>query len=339
MPSHGAAAVWDESTPTIEPLFIVGADRSGTTLLRLFLDSHAELAIPAESWFLPDLVQRFPLDRRLSETEQREALACVMRHERWVHDWHSTPETYRSLLSTDTPRTLAQLVDAIFRIETAASGAQRWGDKTPEYVLHVDALASLFPGARFVHIVRDGRDVCQSLLRVGWSDRGRTPYQVARYWHKAVHAGHCAAERLGPARFHQLSYEDLVLETRATLERLCAFAGLEFDPKMLQAHERAEAIITPRERAKSVHPKLARMPRPQDVGRWKREGSRWTLALCWGWLPWGLERYGYETPRPPTPVVLLRILSWLQFELHALQQRVHEAGRFVRATGARFRTR
>lgn len=310
------------------PVFIVGADRSGTTLLRLFLDAHRDLSIPAESWFLPALIEHFPSERPLSVPQQGAALACVMAHRRWQEGWRSTPADYRALLSDGRQRTLAELVDAMYRTETARTGATRWGDKTPEYVMHVEPLAALFPDARFVHIVRDGRDVCQSLLRKRWSDRGVTPFQVARYWDRAVHAGHDAAERLGPDRMHLVTYEELVLATERTLRRVCDFLGLPFDPPMLQAHEHAADIITEPEAVHHIHPKLSRRPQPSDVGRWRREGSRTALALCWSWLVWGLERYGYDRPRPPAPLLPLRLASWLAYE-----------GTVVGARSKRFRRR
>ena len=125
----------------------------------------------------------------------------------------------------------------------------------------------LFPGSRLIHIIRDGRDVNLSLERVGW--HGPTSSDRARYWHERVEMAHAAARELGPERNRIIRYEDLVLDSRGTLEAICDFLGETFEPGMLEFFEDAQAHLSDIDG--DVHRKLHRPPRADDVGRWRSE--------------------------------------------------------------------
>jgi hypothetical protein len=128
-------------------------------------------------------------------------------------------------------------------------------------------LMQLYPGSRLVHIIRDGRDVSVSLAKVGW--HGPTASDRARYWGERVELAHEAARELGPRRNLIIHYEELVLDGRTTLERVCDFLDEEFEPAMLSFFEDADAHISNIDG--DVHGKLHRPPRAEDVGRWRRE--------------------------------------------------------------------
>lgn len=291
------------------PFFVVGADRSGTTLLRLYLDANSNLAIPSESWFLIDLLERFGPRGVLDADGVSEALAIVSAHPRFVDGWHVDLARLRRDLRPNAPLRLAELVDALFRAETHAPAEVTWGDKTPEYVGHLPALASCFPGARFVNIVRDGRDVYLSLATRRWSDRGYTPYELGRYWSSCVAAAREAGRELGE-RYLEVRYEDLVLETPSVLQRVCDFLGVTFEEAMLAAHDRASLLMTTSEREAGVHDKLSRPPRPSDVGRWRdvRTGLS-SLRLAAGVMAGQLSLAGYRDAPPPLPSAALRGLA------------------------------
>lgn len=323
------------TAPAAAPFFIVGSERSGTTLLRIFLNAHSRIAIPSESWFLVKLMADVPLDRPLSGQEIRSVLDTVRRDKRWRLDWRSDPADLLALASVDAPRTLAELVAAIYRLEIAPSGKPRWGDKSPVYVFHIRELLRLFPSARFLHIVRDGRDVALSGLALRWGNLGRTPLAIGRRWRDAVLAADDALDELGAERVMHVPYEDLVLDTRGTLTRACAFLGIDFEPDMLNANATANQHLSPRELKRNIHAKLRRTPRPDDVQRWKRTRPTLGLLLTWAWLTPGLERFGYEQPRPPLPVNLLRAASSIHHNLVRLR---NLARRAVRATGRRIRS-
>jgi hypothetical protein len=248
------------------PFFVLGAARSGTTMLRLMLNRHSRLAIPFESQFLRQIFAEIPLRRPLNRREA-ERMADLVVYEKNFQSWHLDAAEVRRALVRRVPAPLAELVDMVYRMEIAPSGKPRWGDKTPHYYLCWRPLMGLFPGSRLVHIIRDGRDVNLSLERVGW--HGPTASDRARYWRDRVEMARDAARELGPERNLIIRYEDLVLDPRVTLEATCDFLGETFEPGMLDFFTDARLHICDIDG--DVHEKVHRPPRAEDVERWRRE--------------------------------------------------------------------
>jgi len=248
------------------PFFVLGAARSGTTMLRLMLNRHSRLAIPFESHFLRRVLEELTTHRPL-ETAEVLRMADIVTAERNFQTWHLDAAQVRQELIRRAPAPLAQLVDVLYRMEIAPSGKPRWGDKTPYYYICWRQLMGLFPGSRLIHIIRDGRDVNLSLEKVGW--HGPTASDRARYWQQRVEMAQAAARELGPERNLIVRYEEVVLNTRATLELICDFLKEEFEPMMLNFFTDAAAHICDIDG--HVHQKVQRAPRPEDVSRWRRE--------------------------------------------------------------------
>lgn len=248
------------------PFFVLGAARSGTTMLRLMLNRHSRLAIPFESHFLRQILAELPAHRQLEMHEVRR-MVDIVTGERNFQTWHLDAVQIRQELIQRAPASVAELVDALYRMEIAPSGKPRWGDKTPYYYTCWRELMGLFPGSRLVHIIRDGRDVTLSLEKVGW--HGPTAADRARYWRERVEMAHAAARELGLERNLIIRYEELVLNTRATLELVCDFLKEEFEPEMINFFTDAERHICDIDG--DVHQKVRRAPKPEDVGRWQRE--------------------------------------------------------------------
>jgi hypothetical protein len=278
-----------------EPVFIVGSDRSGSTLLRLLLDASPSLSIPSESWFLLPLLDRFPAPQMLDADELTTAAEILETHRRW-RDWHISPARLARLVEEQvrlTPTDLAGFVDAVFRTETGVEGDVRWGDKTPDYVRIIPAIHRLFPRAHFVGIVRDGRDVYLSLQERGW--RGRSVSRIMRHWKTAVNSWDRATDVVPTSQMTSVRYEDLVSDPEDVLEQLCDRVHLEFDPAMLNFHERAATRITDAERADGLHAKVQAPISTAELQRWRHdlplsrrwmvEGAAWDELTACGYEP------------------------------------------------------
>lgn len=219
------------------PVFVVGCGRSGTTLLRLMLDSHPDLAIPGESHFVPTLWRargHYIADGVLDV----DRLVGAIVRSREFHQWGVPEELARRRVQDLRPTTFGGVLEAVYLAYADHRGKRRWGDKTPQYVRIIPLLHELFPDARFVHIIRDGRDVALSYLSVPWGPRDI--WTAARKWRRDVSAGRTAGSALGPERYLEITYERLVAEPKQTLEEVCAFAALPFDERMLQHHRDAD---------------------------------------------------------------------------------------------------
>ena len=149
-------------SPSLPPApFIVGAPRSGTTLLRLMLDAHPELAIPPETYFIPKAVKNWQLAekrRRRGEDPVQAFYDTVTGHTRWK-DFHLDAEAFKHRLDQERPDEVGDAVRAFYGLYVDKVGKPRWGDKTPFYVRRMKQIQDVIPEARFVHLIRDGRAV------------------------------------------------------------------------------------------------------------------------------------------------------------------------------------
>ena len=245
-------------------MIVLGVRRSGTTLLRVMLDRNPELAVPDESYFVPQLARRHrtPVDPAAFVDDLRRLPTLV--------DWGLSPASVQARLRPG--MTTGEAIAAVFAAYAAERGKARWGDKTPLYMQHLDLLERLFPDARFVHLIRDGRDAALSFLSVpaglmteGWGH----PQDAAGFacqWATEVASARELGARVGGQRYRELRYEALVADPEGELRAVCAFAGLEFDPAMLD-------YVGQTDSARKAHQQRLNEPPRQGVRDWRTEMS------------------------------------------------------------------
>jgi hypothetical protein len=275
--------------PPSPPFFIVGAQRSGTTMLRLMLNAHARIAVPFESDFLAvarGLNGTAPFDA----TVALEALAA----DPWTAKGGIVED--RAAILARRPASFGELAAAAFGAWAAARGKPCWGVKTPGYVTELDALWAMFPGARFVHIVRDGRDVALSLRDLSWGSRH--VLRVAADWRWKTLVGRKMGAMV-PGHYHELRYEDLIADPGATLRGVCDFLGVEFDAGMLEYHREAPKEM-PQE-SLTWHRSSVSAPDVSKARAWKTRMSTADRILFEDVAGDALALFGYEVEgRTPT---------------------------------------
>lgn len=245
-----------------DPFFVIGAGRSGNTLLRRILTAHSALHVPPETFVLGELVERFPrLARHMSWPD---LVAWTYALPAFHAEWHTFGADLGPLVRRMTRlprrrRDLATLIDAFFRHHGQAHGQEkaRWGDKTPLNSLDeraalgrpperlgrgtprtLERLARVFPDARFVHIVRDGCDNVWSHLQGGFFSSAE---DAARRWlHVVRQCQHFVARH--PERSATVRYEELVAEPERVVRGVCAFLGVAFEPAMLASEGSAAGL-------------------------------------------------------------------------------------------------
>jgi hypothetical protein len=220
------------SAPVPPPApFVCGVTRSGTTLIRLMLDSHPELAIPGETHWVPKLIRRVENQERTPD----ELADLIIGSKRW-QEFHLDADRLRERFREMPRGNAADAIRAFYLLYAEREGKSRYGDKTPGYVREMIRIQRTLPEVRFIHIIRDGRDVSLSHMRMNWGPR--TYEESAQLWVERI----SKARRMAPKvrHYHEVHFEDLVRDTEGTLRRVCDMIDLDFDPAMLDYHERAE---------------------------------------------------------------------------------------------------
>jgi hypothetical protein len=273
-----------------EPFFIVGVHRSGTTLLRYMLNSSPRIYIPPESDFIPYFFGRAPREE-LSEARIGQILDEIFSRYRLVKEWQGDPPDVETFVTAMPGRRPADFLEALYRTYARQQGASRWGDKTPIYASYLDLLHEIFPRARFVHIIRDGRDVALSMLDK-WGDKEFhvDVYFTARNWVRRIGQAQASGARLGPKLYYEMRYERLVEDPEGELRPLCDFLGEPYVPEMARPQQLAREQIA----AGNFHDAVRRPPNISRIGRWKKEMGSADLRLLQRIAGGMLAKLGYE---------------------------------------------
>lgn len=193
-----------------EIVFVCGALRSGTTLLRLMLDAHPALSNPAEMDFLFDAL---PEPGAPLEPER-------------VRERVEGSRVFRRL-----GLTIDEALDPYDLVRDLADQCRRPGALlTINLHRRFDRAAAVFPQARFVHLLRDPRDVAASAIAMGWSGN---VYHGVDHWIASERDFEALRAAVASDRIYEFKHEDLIGEPARTLAALCAFLGVDYDDAML----------------------------------------------------------------------------------------------------------
>ncbi len=220
----------NQTSAGCRPVFIVGMNGSGTTMMLDLLDSHPALfGFRRETLIIPHFVATLESYGDLTDDSNFEKLwrdflgSPVFR---FVNGGQlpPLPADWR-----DSPRTLAAVIDGTYRIFAEQAGTSRWCEKTPMHALHIDTLNGVFPGACFIHMVRDGRSCAASLHR-RWKYH---PSRTMVRWKRLVPLARRRADQC-EAAYLEVRYEDLTSDPEKVMRQVCAFLEEEWDPRVLE---------------------------------------------------------------------------------------------------------
>lgn len=312
------------------PFFIVGNDRSGTTMLRLILDAGLDAAIPPESMFLTD----YGAVRQSGGLHETEAAARFMR-EVWRHPkvrlWElPPPPAVPPGLSHEAAYRF--IVEAPFLAYARKTGKAWWGDKTPHYLHHIDELLELWPEARVVVMVRDGRDVALSVRRLPFGPNNA--WAAAQWWARGIRVGQ-RAQAAHPESVMTIRYEDLASRPADHVPRICAFLGLRFTAEMLAIERTDHAKIVADQRG--WFPTLFDGIHTAAIGRWRDEMPLRDQRIFAGLAADELAAFAYDRG----PAARLGVSPWQErlFRYHNETMRQLNFVRLRLVAGARTRAR
>jgi hypothetical protein len=193
------------------PVFIVGSTRSGTTLMRSIIDAHPAIYCPPCETFLFN------------------SLNTTFNGFIWDDHYDQLPFTREAQIQW-----LRRFVLDLFAHLGEAAGKARWAEKTPSHVFFMEFISEAFPDSQFIHMVRNGRDVVKSIKNVRWGSKNTV--ENTRQWVNSIRAGRRVGTQLGPDRYHEVRFEELIDQREQTLREICRFLGEEWAPQMIDYH-------------------------------------------------------------------------------------------------------
>lgn len=285
----------------ITPFFIVGIGRSGTTLLRLMFHNHPNIAVPYESHFITDYFNRLEDYGDLTVEANLDILLREILNEELLVQWDHEFDLERIKKSIESP-TLEHIFNAVFNDYAVGKGKTRWADKS-DYLDRMHIIHKIFPDAKFIHIIRDGRDVANSVLKLPWGPQDLIA--AAEWWHQYIRLGRAMGAILGEEKYTEVKYEDLVQQSEQELRRLSSFVGEEFSEDMLNYHQSSNEAIP--ESRKGQHYNAGEPPKSSRTYAWKKEMSVTNIALFTDYARHSLNDLGYEVPENGVSRIQLKL--------------------------------
>jgi len=292
------------------PIFIVGCPRSGTTLLRLVIHSHPNIVIPPENRFMWAVYFRRLYFGDLKKEKNRRRLA------RWIinyrrkrfEDLKIDPDLWEDEAAKASP-TIGSVVSTLFRIYARKYHKPRWGDKRPNYIRGLQKLLTIFPTAKIIHIIRDGRSCVASLKKMKWWKKGSIG-AIAR-WVEVMNKAEKARRTYSVEQYYEIQYEELVKNPEKTLRKLCNFIDEDFDPLMLN---HVEVSHTVPKRLMRDHSGTTKAVYKSAIDKWRNELELWEISLLQKVGGHHLEYWKYSLVDSD---FVIPYRKWLHYKLRA----------------------
>ncbi|MCS6942442.1 MAG: sulfotransferase [Geminocystis sp.] len=258
-----------------KPFFLVGSERSGTTLVRLMLNHHPKIAWLDEFEYAVDLVGEEGVFPPLEE----------------YYEWLETDRIFQSTgFVVDRQLDYPHLVNSFLWQKKEREGKPIVGATVHR---NFDRILYIWPSAAFIHIIRDPRDVARSCVDMGWA--GSVWCGVDR-WLEAEYTWNRLREKIPPDRCVEIHYEDLIENPVAVLSGICSFIGVEYDGAMLSY---------PKDSTYSL-------PDASLVGQWRKRLSNFEIQLVESKVGDLLVDRGYQKSGLPPITVNSTTRKWLQ---------------------------
>lgn len=258
--------------------FVVGASRSGTTLLSVLLDRHSLLAMPPETAFYRDLARHFEAADRVRAFEL-------------LTGWHRLPELELNADAVIAKCTgefgARQVLDSILTLYAAAQGKRFCGEKTPGHFRSIDAVLADFPDAHILFMMRDGRDMALSLMCMPFWKADLAA--AAGQWRLAAAACRQAVDRY-PGRVSTIFYEELAADPAAVLRRIMPNLDLSFEDGQLDTAIASKVVL---ERSRAWKGRALAAVDTSRIGHWRTAATAEEIAYLNAAMHDELEHFGY----------------------------------------------
>ena len=233
----------------MKKLFILGNPRSGTSLFRLMLNAHPDIASPPECGFLHWWYTKYKnWSVKNNNSRDIKAFAEDVLSSKKIETWTLDESELINYINRKQPGNYENLIEAVYLFwsEKNNKSPKVIIDKNNYYIHHLEDLNSIWPNANYLFLIRDGRDVACSYLDMQQL-KTDSPYKpklaskisdIAQEWNDNNLRIERFLHSLGNNRWQCIKFEELVGETEKTLQKVCHFLGLEFNQEMLYYYEK-----------------------------------------------------------------------------------------------------
>ena len=220
------------------PIFVIGPERSGTTLLMTMIGCHPRISVPEVAWLYPRFSPYLHTYGDLETAANLQALAEEMIFGLKTTFWgaKANPRTIvDEVLTHLQEKSFGGIYCAMLDWYAAQDDKPRWGEKTPYNLFFVEAILRDFPNAQFIYVLRDGRDASAEYLESAFGPTNI--YCAATVWKLCQDAVKPWRNKLDGSQWLDVRYETLVREPEDVLEKVCNFLGEDYSPDMLNFHK------------------------------------------------------------------------------------------------------
>ncbi len=285
-----------EEIKDIPVFFVVGRPRSGTTLLRMLFDAHPNINFPPECQFIMNLYPGYG-----KVTNWTEDIILRFYHDltdQWFFDtWSMDHDSLKNILLEYTGNqsygTICKVVYSQYRSFYHKDKILLFGDKNPGYAIYTKTLQKIFPEARFIHIIRDYRDNYVSIKNVDFELP--IPSVVGQKW-KYFYKKFKKDSKLKPSSYYTIKYEDLVENPKFHFQKLCEFAGIEYNDTVFNFQEKKDEFLKhyPPGYIHNYHSSLLEKINTGKIGVWKKELTERQVKILDATLRHIADQAGYE---------------------------------------------
>ncbi|MCG8487356.1 MAG: sulfotransferase [Chromatiales bacterium] len=276
----------------MQPIFMIGMQRSGSNLLRLMLNQLTEVASPHP----PHILQRLqPLLNHYGDlSEQSNFNHLVDDVCRLVElnpvAWEDVRLDRGEVASLCRERSLVALHGAVYDLCAKAWGANSWCCKSLANIHHIEAIEHYFKNPKYIFLYRDGRDVALSFTKAVVGEKHI--YHIAENWAKTQEIALSLMDKIGPERLMSISYEELTADPAGAGKRLCDFLGFAYSDAMLEYHRSDEARRAAD--SSSLWDKVAQPVMQNNTRKFMREFSQEDICIFESVAGHVLDQLGYE---------------------------------------------
>ena len=286
----------------LNPFFILGNPRSGTSLFRLMLNRHSEIVVPPECGYLLWYYQKYKNTKFSDDWELRRFSSDVVKAKKF-ETWGVGLNEIETYLLSERPDSFAEACACVHRLYAISKGKvpKIWGDKNNYYISEAERLFEIYEEAKFLFLVRDPRDVFASYVDLGnlktnsrYAPRLTvSPVEFADEWTNNLNTMDALAGRLSRDNYLYVRYEDVVSDPNKSLTEVLAVLGVDFEQRVL-APDGSENFIEREPVATLDWKKLTQeAPDLSRLGRFKKILSHGQISEIEDRCVGALVRFGY----------------------------------------------